>query len=91
MGHNKVMKKVNVSTFKAKISSYLRSVRKGNRYLILERNVPVAIVSPNESVELEIGEPKTSFLAVVEKVLKGASFEQQPKSLSALRADRERR
>ncbi len=40
------MKKVRIAEFKARLSEYLRSVRKGHELTILDRDNPVAIVTP---------------------------------------------
>jgi prevent-host-death family protein len=40
------MKKVRIAEFKARLSEYLRSVRKGHALTILDRDHPVAIVTP---------------------------------------------
>jgi prevent-host-death family protein len=40
------MKKVRIAEFKARLSEYLRSVRKGHELTILDRDQPVAVVTP---------------------------------------------
>lgn len=44
------MVKVAVSVFKAKLSAYVRRVRKGEEFLILDHNVPVARMVPVDEV-----------------------------------------
>ena len=42
------VKTINISTFKAKISEHLRSVRRGEKIIITDREHPIATVSPVE-------------------------------------------
>ncbi len=56
-GHNKVMKTANVSELKARLSSYLAEVRKGNTVVVLDRRTPIARLIPYENTqELKITE-----------------------------------
>ena len=52
---------VNIARFKAQLSSYLRSVRKGNELVITDRDRPVARVLPYSEPaakgELQVVEP----------------------------------
>ena len=54
-----LVKTANVSSFKAHISAILRAVRAGERYIILDRDIPVAEVVPYRDAahKLRIGKP----------------------------------
>jgi prevent-host-death family protein len=59
------MKKVGVAEFKARLSEYLRSVRKGHGLTILDRDQPVAVVTPvgaGGSHALVVREPAGKYL-----------------------------
>ena len=57
-GHNKVMKSAKVSELKARLSSYLAEVRKGDTVVVLDRRTPIARLIPYENTqELKITEP----------------------------------
>lgn len=43
-----VMKRAGVSQLKAKLSAYLRSVRKGETVLVFDRTIPIAKLTPIE-------------------------------------------
>ncbi|HLA89947.1 MAG TPA: type II toxin-antitoxin system prevent-host-death family antitoxin [Gemmatimonadaceae bacterium] len=43
------MKKVGIAEFKARLSEYLRYVRRGHEITILDRDQPVARVTPSET------------------------------------------
>ncbi len=52
------MKTANVSELKARLSSYLAEVRKGNTVVVLDRRTPIARLIPYENTqELNITEP----------------------------------
>ena len=44
--HNRVMKEVMVSQLKAKLSSYLSAVRKGETVIVRDRRTPIAKLVP---------------------------------------------
>jgi prevent-host-death family protein len=51
-------RRVGVAALKAKLSAYLRVVRRGQRLVVLDRDTPVACVVPYESAEpLRVGRP----------------------------------
>jgi prevent-host-death family protein len=59
------MKKVRIAQFKARLSEYLRSVRKGHELTILDREQPVAYVTPigpGGSRALVVREPIGTYL-----------------------------
>lgn len=57
-----VMKKIGVAEFKAHLSEYLRSVRRGHEITILDRDQPVARVSPYvTSGALRVREPSGQY------------------------------
>ena len=47
-GHNKTMKKAKVSELKARLSSYLADVRKGDILVVCDRSTPIARLVPME-------------------------------------------
>ncbi len=52
------MKTANVSELKARLSSYLAEVRKGNTVVVLDRRTPIARLIPYEKTqELKVTEP----------------------------------
>ncbi len=68
-----LVKTINISTFKARISEYLRMVRRGERITITDREHPIATVAPVEpEPELVIHPPseKLSFPKLSFKVTK---------------------
>jgi prevent-host-death family protein len=46
MTYYSLMKTISISTFKAKISEELKRVRKGERLIIVSRDIPIAEVIP---------------------------------------------
>jgi prevent-host-death family protein len=44
--HNGVMKQVRIADLKARLSEYLRAVRRGETIAVLDRNTPVAQIVP---------------------------------------------
>ncbi len=57
-GHNKTMKKAKVSELKARLSSYLADVRKGDILVVCDRSTPIARLVPmeEEAEDLKIRE-----------------------------------
>jgi prevent-host-death family protein len=47
-GHNKTMKKAKVSELKARLSSYLADVRRGDTCIVCDRATPIARLVPIE-------------------------------------------
>ena len=45
-GHNIVMKQVRIAELKARLSEYLRAVRRGESIAVLDRETPVAQIVP---------------------------------------------
>jgi prevent-host-death family protein len=88
-----VMKKIKISEFKAKISAYLKEVQKGREFLITDRNLPVAHVSPiYSSNRLNIIHAESSMAQILKnlpeltgEVARGLN------SSDLLRADRDKR
>lgn len=53
-----VMKEVRIAELKARLSEYLRSVRRGERIVVMDRDTPIAeIVSIHERSRLRIRKP----------------------------------
>ena len=59
-GHNGCMKKVRVAVLKAKLSHYLRLVRKGETITVYDRDKPVAEIIPlrTHPPRLKVTEPE---------------------------------
>lgn len=59
-GHNRCMKKVRVAVLKAKLSHYLRLVRKGETITVYDRDKPVAEIVPIRTgpPRLKVTEPE---------------------------------
>src|SRR5436309_6317094 len=45
-GHNMTMKQVRIADLKARLSEYLRAVRRGETIAVLDRDTPVAQIVP---------------------------------------------
>jgi prevent-host-death family protein len=45
-GHNMIMKQVRIAELKARLSEYLRAVRRGESIAVLDRETPVAQIVP---------------------------------------------
>jgi prevent-host-death family protein len=45
-GHNAMMKQVRIAELKARLSQYLRAVRRGETIAVLDRETPVAQIVP---------------------------------------------
>lgn len=58
--HNKVMKSVKIAELKARLSEYLRDVRRGEEWTVMERTTPVARIVPysQESPPLDVRPPR---------------------------------
>lgn len=56
------MSTVNTSEFKAKLSSYLAAVRRGETVVVCDRHTPVARLVPmaSRATDLDVDEPKRS-------------------------------
>ncbi len=59
-GHNTLMKKVRVTDLKARLSHFLRLVRKGETITVYDRDKPVAEIIPHRprAARLQITEPE---------------------------------
>jgi prevent-host-death family protein len=59
-GHNQTTKKAKVSELKARLSSYLADVRRGDPLIVCDRSTPIARLVPmeEEADELRICEPE---------------------------------
>jgi prevent-host-death family protein len=49
-----VMKRAGISDLKAKLSAYLRQVRKGETVLVVDRTIPVAKLIPIEPAQEDV-------------------------------------
>src|SRR6266446_2602690 len=57
-GYSMVMKQVRIAELKARLSEYLRAVRRGETIAVLDRETPVAQIVPvRERVSLRIRKP----------------------------------
>ncbi len=56
-GYHMVMKKAGVAELKARLSHYLRAVRRGETVTILDRDTPVAQIVPVQQPALQVREP----------------------------------
>ena len=57
-GYDMVMKRVRIADLKARLSEYLRAVRRGETVVVLDRNTPVAHLSPvPERPQLRVRKP----------------------------------
>ena len=85
-----VMIPVNIAVLKAKLSSYLGRVRRGEEVLVMDRNTPVARIVPSGPEEgLVLRPPKTGAAA-----LKGLSIRplrRRTDVVALLREERDRR
>lgn len=91
-GYHMVMKTVGIADLKAHLSGHLRTVKKGETLLVVERGTPVARIVP--AADLRSGivtRPPTRELASVKKMLKRLPHLALPvDSLSILLEDRRR-
>jgi len=85
--YNMVMKTVGIADLKARLSEYLKSVRKGRTLTVLDRDTPVAQIVPiqTESVEVRRAVRRLAELRVLDKPAKKTD------SLAVLLNDRSRR
>ncbi len=89
---NKGVQSANISTIKAKLTSFLRLVKKGKEVIILDRQTPIAKLIPwNEKTRSGMGvqPPKISFSKFLE--IKPSPLSSQVDSLSLLMEDRSKR
>jgi prevent-host-death family protein len=57
-GHTVVMKQVRIADLKARLSEYLRAVRRGETIVVLDRDTPIAqIVQVREQPALRVRKP----------------------------------
>ena len=57
-GHNRFMKRVRIAELKARLSEYLRAVRRGETIAVLDRETPVAQIIPvRERSALRVRKP----------------------------------
>jgi prevent-host-death family protein len=56
-GYNMVMKQVGIAELKARLSEYLRSVRRGGTVTVLDRNTPIARIIPVRQPGLRVRKP----------------------------------
>src|SRR5262252_2573238 len=57
-GHNMTMKQVRIAQLKARLSAYLRAVRRGETIAVLDRDTPVARIVPvSEGATLRVRRP----------------------------------
>jgi prevent-host-death family protein len=59
-GHNKTMKQVRIAELKARLSEYLRAVRRGETISVLDRETPVAHIVPvRDRMALRVRKPSS--------------------------------
>ena len=56
-GYNLVMKEAHIAELKARLSEYLRTVRRGEMVTVLDRDTPVARIVPIRQPGLRVREP----------------------------------
>jgi len=56
-GYNLVMKQARIAELKARLSEYLRSVRRGETVTVLDREIPVARIVPIRQPGLRVHKP----------------------------------
>jgi prevent-host-death family protein len=56
-GYDMVMKQVRIAELKARLSEYLRSVRRGETVTVLDRDTPVATIVPIRQPGLRVRKP----------------------------------
>lgn len=82
---------VQVSELKAKLSEYLRLIKKGKSLVIMERNAPIAFLEKYEDKDLEVREAEGSFQLFVKKLISEPRRKEPVDSLSVLQEDRAKR
>jgi len=86
------MKQSKVSEFKAKLSHFLRLVRRGEEIIVVDHNLPVARVSQISDVEdVEISEPSLTIQEVLAGLPKLPPSDTPTDSLGILREERQLR
>ena len=86
------MKQIKVSEFKAKLSHYLRLIRRGQEIIVVDRNLPIARVSQiSEEDEVEISTPSLSIQEVLGGLPKLPSSDIATDSLAILLEERQRK
>jgi len=58
-GYDMVMKQARIAELKARLSEYLRSVRRGETVTILDRDTPIARIVPLRQPGLRVRNPTT--------------------------------
>lgn len=61
-GHHMVMKRVRIADLKARLSEYLRAVRRGETVTVLDRDTPVASIVPIRQAGLRVSKPASGAL-----------------------------
>jgi prevent-host-death family protein len=57
-GHNVVMRQIGIAELKARLSEYLRAVRRGETIAVLDRETPIARIVPvRERLTLRVRKP----------------------------------
>lgn len=89
-GHNVVMKKVKIAEFKSRLSAHLRAVEKGAEVIVLDRERPIARVSPfsEGADDFSVRPPR---ITTGLKELKFPPIGYDIDVVSALRSDRDHR
>ncbi|MDA2923400.1 type II toxin-antitoxin system prevent-host-death family antitoxin [Acidobacteria bacterium AH-259-L09] len=90
-GHDKTMKRAMISELKARLSSYLAAVRKGETVIVCDRQTPIARLIPygREEDSLQIREP--SRRAGELKMRRGVRLQKRVDVVKLLREDRNQR
>lgn len=85
------MKSARIAQFKAKLSSYLRYVKKGEVVTIYDREVPIADVVPhNKAQDIFISEANGDLSEVWKKPSNRAGILKKTNSVEILLGDRKR-
>lgn len=86
------MRHVRISELKAKLSSYLAAVRRGESVVVRDRSTPVAVLVPYEDggAGLTIDEPSAS-LRDLEKTVRGVRPRRSVDVVALLRDSRDER
>jgi prevent-host-death family protein len=61
-GYDIVMKRVRIADLKARLSEYLRTVRRGETVTVLDRDTPVARIVPIRQAGLHVRNPASDAL-----------------------------
>jgi prevent-host-death family protein len=81
------MKRVGIADLKARLSEHLRAVKRGRALTVVDRDRPVAVLSPVETAVLEVRKATRRAADVPQSRLP----KRKTDSVAALLADRERR